>query len=82
MSSTSLGGQDVEEQLQERQDELELLIMTLETVAVCLQGTQQCPSKIKVKKPKHLSSATVLVALLHVTDDRQYVMRKLEAAPL
>lgn len=51
MSSTSLGAQDVEEQLQERQDELELLIMTLETLALCLQGTQQCPSKIKVTEP-------------------------------
>ena len=48
MSSTSRRTQDTEEQLQERQDELEILIMTLETVALCLQGTQQCPSKIKV----------------------------------
>ncbi|XP_068216411.1 uncharacterized protein C12orf56-like [Palaemon carinicauda] len=36
-----------EDDLQERQDELELLAFTLETLSTCLQGTQRCPLKMK-----------------------------------
>lgn len=64
MSRTSLGVQDAEEQIQERQDELELLIMTLETLALCLQGTQQCPSKIKVGfEPRTLNCPLTVVTV-------------------
>ncbi|XP_066977604.1 uncharacterized protein C12orf56-like [Macrobrachium rosenbergii] len=49
-SKCSKGGQGdrlEEDDLQERQDELELLAFTLETLSTCLQGTQRCPLKMK-----------------------------------
>ncbi|XP_047495859.1 uncharacterized protein C12orf56 homolog [Penaeus chinensis] len=42
--------EDPEEALQRRQDELEMLALTLETLATCTQGTQRCPHKMKVLK--------------------------------
>lgn len=38
------------EELQVRQDELEMLALTLETLASCLRGTQRCPFKMKTLK--------------------------------
>ncbi|KAK7081192.1 hypothetical protein SK128_006082 [Halocaridina rubra] len=38
----------VEDELQERQDELEVLALSFETLASCLQRTQRCPFKIKI----------------------------------
>ncbi|KAK8399361.1 hypothetical protein O3P69_003463 [Scylla paramamosain] len=61
MTSASHRTQGTEEQLQKRQDELELLIMTLETVALCLQGTQQCPSKIKVMRENKFECLCTLI---------------------
>ncbi|XP_071515462.1 uncharacterized protein C12orf56-like [Panulirus ornatus] len=49
-SSSPRRGEDTEEELQVRQDELEMLTLTLETLTMCLRGTQWCPFKMKMLK--------------------------------
>ncbi|KAK3864334.1 hypothetical protein Pcinc_029977 [Petrolisthes cinctipes] len=47
-TTTTTGTNTQEDQLQDRQDQLEVLATTLETLAVCLRGTQRCQYKMKV----------------------------------
>ncbi|XP_076061662.1 uncharacterized protein C12orf56-like [Oratosquilla oratoria] len=56
------GGHD--DDLQLRQDELEMMVLVLETLSSCLQGTQRCPYKMKMLQKndyEHLRSLVLVV---------------------
>nr|XP_045617966.1 uncharacterized protein C12orf56-like [Procambarus clarkii] len=50
LSRSTHRSENTEEELQIRQDELEMLTLTLDTLATCLKGTQRCPFKMKTLK--------------------------------
>ncbi|XP_042208387.1 uncharacterized protein C12orf56-like [Homarus americanus] len=62
LSSNSQRSRNVEEELQLRQDELEVLTLTLETLATCLRGTQRCPFKMRVLKHNKCECLRNLIA--------------------